>query len=290
MKNLRLSCLFAAAFIFAVSAHAQTSKTVAQPQQMVQRVVTNTDRFDFASGGTVTINGAPMGSITIIGSPKNEIEITARIEVQAANEADLAKVAQLTGYATDESAIHTRIDTIGPHNKFGMKKMPKDMPKTVIGLPFRIDYTISLPKFTDLEIDGGKGDLSIKGIEGSMRVNYIESKAYIEVFTGTQLITIAGGSVDVAFGPRGWRGRSASIGLGSGVLNVRLPYNLSAEVDASILKTGSIENKIPDLKPRDRKVPFTDQSIVGKAGVGGGALKFTVGDGQMKLEKIAAPL
>lgn len=290
MKNLRLSCTILAAFIFAGSAAAQSSKAVAPPQPMAKRTVTKTDRFDFGSGGTININGAPNGSITVVGWPKNEIEITARIEIEAANEADLAKVAELTGYATDESPIRVGISTIGSHNKFGMKKLPKDFPKTFIGLPFRVDYVVNVPKFSDLEIDGGKGDLSIKGVEGSMRVNFIEAKAAIEVFTGTALITIAGGSLDLALGARGWRGRFVNVGLGSGDLNVRLPYNISAELDASIIKTGSIDNKVPDLKPRDRKIAFTDRSIAARAGAGGAALKFTVGDGTMKLEKMAQPL
>ncbi|MFT3744445.1 MAG: hypothetical protein QM785_09120 [Pyrinomonadaceae bacterium] len=73
-------------------------------------------------------------------------------------------------------------------------------------------------------------------------------------------------------------------------MSVKLPSNLSAEIDASILKTGSIENLIPDLKPRDRKIPFTERSIAAKVGVGGAPLKFTVGSGNMKLERLTTPL
>ena len=40
----------------------------------------------------------------------------------------------------------------------------------------------------------------------------------------------------------------------------------------------------PDLKPRDRKVPFTDKVDLAKAGVGGAPLKFTVGDGTLKMD------
>ena len=57
--------------------------------QNVKRTTTKTDRFDFGAGGTVSIIGAPAGSITVVGSSKNEIEITAQIEIQAGSEADL---------------------------------------------------------------------------------------------------------------------------------------------------------------------------------------------------------
>jgi len=262
----------------------------AQTPQLLTRTTTKTDRFDFGAGGSIVITGAPNGSIKIIGSAKNEVEITAEIEVQAATEADVAKLADVTGFITDESSIRTSIITVGIHNKFGLKKLPKNFPKQLLGLPFRINYVISVPKYSDLEIDGGKGDLSVTGVEGSMQINFIESKAYLEIVSGNTSVNVGIGSLDVAFGIRGWRGRFANISVASGTMNVRLPSNMSAEIDALILKTGSIENTLSDLKPRDRKVPFTDKSIIAKAGVGGAPLKFTVGEGTLKLERLSTPL
>lgn len=257
---------------------------------MAKRTTTKTDRFDFGAGGTIAINGSPDGSIKVIGTAKNEVEITAEIEVQATNEADVAKLAELTGFLLDETATSVAVISVGVHNKFGVKKLPKDFPKNLLALPFRINYTISVPRYSDLEIDGGIGDLSVTGVEGSMRIGYVETKAYLEIVGGNTTVTIGSGSVDMAFGVRGWRGRSADVKIGTGNLNVRLPSNMSAEIDAVILKSGAIENTLPDLKPRDRKVPFTEKSIVAKAGVGGASLKFTVGDGNMKVERLVLPL
>jgi hypothetical protein len=261
-----------------------------QAPSIQKRTITKTDRFDFGAGGTVAILGAPNGSIRVVGTATNEIEITAKIEIQAGNEEDLAKLSEATGFATDESNVRVGIMSIGTHNKFGLKKLPKQFPKNLLGLPFKIDYVINVPRYCDLEIDGGKGDLSVSGVEGSLRVNYLETNAHIEVVTGTTSITVGSGMVDVAFGVSGWRGRSANIQIAKGDLNVRLPTNLSAEIDAVILRTGSIESTLPDLKPRDRKVQFTEKSIIAKAGVGGAPLKFTVGDGHLKLERLVLPL
>lgn len=256
----------------------------------VKRTITKTDRFDFRAGGTVAIAGAPSGSIQIIGSQVNEIEITAQIELQAANEADLNTLASVTGFTTDESNARTGIITLGNHNKFGLKKLPKNFPKGLLNVPFSVNYVVRVPKFSDLEIDGGRGDLVITGVEGSIRANFLESDAKIEVISGTAMIIIAQGSVDVSFGIKGWRGRSANIQVASGDLTVRLPSSLSAEIDAVVLRSGAIENEFPDLKPRNRKVAFTDKSIIAKAGVGGAPLKFAVGDGRLKLEMLRSPL
>ncbi len=272
-----------AVIVFAMTA---TVGIRAQTPNLLKRTTTKTDRFDFGSGGTIVINGAPNGSVKVTGHSRNEIEIVAEIEVQATNESDLAKLAETTGFVSDETAIRSTVITVGVNNKFGLKKLPKDFPKQLLGLPFTVNYTISVPRYSDLEIDGGRGDLTISGVEGSMRINFLETKANIEVIAGNTMVMIGAGTLNIAFGVKGWRSRYAEIQVGTGVLNVRLPSNMSAEIDATILKTGSIENLIPDLKPRDRKVPFTDKSIAAKAGVGGAPLRFIVGAGNMRLERL----
>jgi hypothetical protein len=282
MNKSRVLLLVLLTGVFSISAFAQTSS-------MLRRTTTKTDRFDFGAGGTVAIVGAPNGSIRVEGWQNNEVEITAEIELQAATEADLARLAEVTGFTTEESQARTGIISLGTHNKAAMKKSHKKFPKELMGLPFRIDYVIHVPKYCDLEIDGGKGDLSVTGVDGSMRINFLETNAEIAVLGGPTNVTVGSGIVDVGFGVHGWRGRAANIQVATGNLNVRLTPNVSAEIDASILRTGKIENSILDLKPRDRKVPFTERSIIAKKGVGNVPLIFTVGDGTLKLEPPAFP-
>jgi hypothetical protein len=278
-------------FLLAISIAVLAFSAFAQTQTSgVKRTTTKTDRFDFGSGGTIVINGAPNGSITVLGQSKNEIEITAEMEFQASSDADAAKLAEVTGFITDESAIKVSVMSIGNHNKFGLKKLPKDFPKHLLTLPFTINYKISVPRYSDLEIDGGKGDLKISGVEGSMKINFLESKGNVEVISGNAMVTIGSGSLDVLFAARGSRGRFTDIQVAKGDLSVSLPTNLSAEIDATVLRTGSIENTLTDLKPRDRKVAFSERSIIAKAGVGGVPMKFTVGDGKMKLAKLTQSL
>lgn len=258
----------------------------AQIPQIIKRTITKTDKFEFGAGGTVAIVGAPNGSIRVSGGATNEIEITAVITVQAANEQDLARLAQVTGFITDESTSRTGIVSIGTHDKASLKTLDKKFPKQLMGLPFSIDYVVTVPKYSDLEIDGGKGDLEIAGVEGAISINMLESDAKIGVIGGSLSATIGIGRLDVSIGVRGWRARTATIQLATGDLTVHLPANTSAEIDAVILRTGAVENLLTDLKPRDRKVPFSEKSIHAKAGVGGPALKFTVGDGRIKLDRL----
>lgn len=268
---------------------AAASITHAQTPQLFKRTTTKTDKFDFGAGGTVAIVGAPNGSIRVVGTARNEIEITAEIELQAGSEADLAKLADVTTFVTEESLSRVSIISVGTHNKLGSKKLWKKFPKALIGLPFRIDYIVHVPRFCDLEVSGGKGDLTVSGVEGTMRINSVEANAKLNLIGGGISATFGAGTVVITMPDRSWRGNAIDIQVASGTLSVHLPANLSADLDAAILKTGRIENVFTDFKPRSRNAPFSDRSIIAKAGNGGVPMKFTVGDGSLKLLRIAKP-
>ncbi len=268
--------------VFALSAFAQTPT-------LVKRTTYKTDKFDFGSGGTLSVAGAPNGSIRVEGWTKNEIEISAEIELNAPTEADLDTLAKVTGFTLEESMGRTGIMSLGTHDKKYLKSVSKKFPKNLLGLPFKIDYIIRVPRYCDLQIDGGKGDLYIAGIEGTMKINYLDSNATLNLVGGGVFATFGGGTVAVSVPTRSWRGRFADIQLATGTMNVSLPPSLNAELDASILRTGKIDNTYADLKPKTRKDAFTEKLIAAKSGTGGIPLKFTVGDGTLNIFQVKKP-
>ncbi len=265
-------------FIFALPGFAQTAP-------LLKRTTYKTEKLDFGAGGTLSIVGAPEGSITIEGWQKNEVEITAEVEVQAANETDLALLAKVNTFTVDEDFGHVRIGSVGTYDKNYMKAIAKKFPKNLYNMPFRIDYRVKVPVFCDLEIDGGRGDLSLSGVEGAVRIKILESNAKLDLVGGTLAATIGSGSVDVTIPTRSWRGRNIDIQLAKGNMNVSFAQNLNADVNATILRSGQIENSYALLKPAGR-AKFTEKSITAKSGGGGASLSFTVGDGIIKLGAI----
>lgn len=280
MKNQKINPFVFVLFFLSVSTFA-----FAQTKQLIKQTTYKTDNIEFGVGGTVSITGAPSGSIIVEGWQKNEVEITAEIEIQAENEADLAQLAQVNGFALDESFGHIRIITIGTFDKNYMKRVAKKFPKNLLAMPFKIDYHIKVPVICDLEIDGGNGDLTLSGVEGAMRIKVLESNAKLNLIGGTIVATFGSGNVDIKILTRSWRGRDADIQLANGTMNIQFAANLNAEVDATVLRSGQIENSFSILKPRSR-TKFTDKLITAKSGNGGAKLSFTVGDGTLKLAKI----
>lgn len=224
-----------------------------------------------------------MGAIRIKPSAGNEVVINAKIEIQADNEAELAKLTEITGYITEESLSRIAITAVGAHTKGIFKKIPKKTAAKLASLPYSIDFEIEVPKYCDLVLNGGKGDLTVEGLEGSLSVNFIESAAVIRIISGAVNITVGQGSVDIALGTKGWRARTVDVSVAKGDIIARFPANFSAELDAMVLRTGTIYNIIEGMTPRDRKVEPTERLMQMKAGVGGPRVKFTVGDGSIRL-------
>jgi hypothetical protein len=211
MKNQKTIKTFVSAFIFSFALififSAATFAQTVPSKQLLKRTSYKSDNLEFGAGGTVTIIGAPNGSIEIEGWNKNELEISAEIEVEGATEADLAKLAEVNGFMIDESAMHVRIISVGTHDKEYMKRTAKKFPKNLVGLPFRVDYKIKVPRYCDIDVDGGSGDLTVSGIDGAMKIKYLNANAKLDLVGGAINATFGGGTVDVTIPSRGWRGR-----------------------------------------------------------------------------------
>lgn len=271
-------------FLLLMSLSFFAAQSLAQTQTLLKRTTYKTETVELGAGGTVSVTGAPNGSISIEGWQKNEVEISAEVEIQATTEKDLTELAKINGFAIDADMVHVRITTVGTYDKEYIKRLGKKFPKNLLGLPFKVDYKIKVPVYCDINIDGGKGDLTVSKIEGAFKINYLDANAKLFLTGGSVVATFGAGAVDVIIPNRSWRGRSADVQVASGTLNVQVPLNLNANLDAKVLRSGKIENNLTNLKPRDRS-KFTEQSILAKAGNGGAFLSFIIGDGNLKLQE-----
>jgi hypothetical protein len=286
-KYFRLFALQACAlFLSVVFAQAQQKDNKQQtPTPTLKRTATKHESHSFNYGGSLTILGAPNGLIIIEAWSKSEVDITADLEMQADTEEDLAKLAAVIGFLVDEELNSMRILTTGPHDKQYMKRYAKGFPKKLMNLPWKIDYRIKVPAQCDLEINTGKGPVTLNNVEGAITLNASESDVNLNLTGGYVRMTIGRGNINFNIPSRGWRGAGVVVQLGTGEINVSLPTIFNAYINADILRIGKIENTHPVLKP-ERFTKATDKSIQGKAGTGGATLKFTVGDGTLRINEL----
>lgn len=265
----------------------KNKKPVIPAGPLLTRTITRHESRRFFYAGTVTVTGAPNGSVTIEGWQRNEVEISAEIELQAPTEADLSRLATLNNFVIDEDANHLRVITTGTHDRTFMKRMAKDFPRSLIGLPWKIDYHIKVPAQTDLEINAGVGPTRLTGVEGAIRLNAVQTDATLSLTGGLVSVIVQSGTVDLTVPALSWHGLGADIKVASGRLNIGLMPGFSGDIHAAVLRTGEVKNGYPNLEPLERN-SITAQSVRARAGNGGGTLTLTVGDGTIQIDQVSS--
>jgi hypothetical protein len=275
----------AALFVSTPLAQRQKPTPVIAAAPLLTRTTTRHETRRLGYGSTVTIIGAPQGSITVEGSPQSEAQITSDIELRAETEEDLNLLAAVNGWVLDDDANHLQILSTGTHDKVFMRRVAKKFPKRLLGLPWKIDYRVRVPMATDLEINAGRGPITVKGVDGAITLTATESETQMTVTSGTVNATVASGRIDVRIPTRSWRGTGADLRIASGDLNVELPVGFNGDIDAEVLRIGQVSDTFSALEARE-KPGITNRIIKARAGAGGAFFKFTVGDGTIRIRKL----
>jgi hypothetical protein len=207
--------------------------------------------------------------VTIEGWSRNEVDISAEIELRADTEADLDLLAAVNTFVLDESPVHVDVLSTGTHDKAFMRAAAKKFPK---------------PLVTDLEINAGRGPISIAGVDGSIRLSATESVANLKLSGGNLSATIGVGKLNLNIPVRSWRGQGADVRLAVGEVTLELPPGFNGDLDAAILRSGQIRDSYGALQPRE-KPGLTAQIMKARAGAGGAVFQFTVGDGAIYIKK-----
>lgn len=279
------SCiLFFFAILFVSADPVFSQKTVAPEIQLLTRTSTRRETRRFSYGGTVTLIAAPRGSVTVEGWSRNEVEVTAKIELKGPTEADLDQLANVNNFVFDEDLNHISILTTGIHDRIFMKRSAKSFPKKLLNMPWKIDYRLRVPVNTDLEVNAGHGEVKLSGVEGALRVSATESDTALTLSGGVVSTTVAAGSINLNITSRSWRGSGVDLRVASGTINVDLPPGFSGDIDAEVLRSGKIVNSYEGLAARE-KPGLTEQTVRARAGAGGPYFKFTVGDGTVNIRK-----
>jgi len=281
---IRLLTLFAAFLLLTTTVDAQAKKVpgLSSNPQLI-RTTTRHELRRLAYGSTLTIIGPPDSSITIEGWQRSEVDVSAEIQLRADSEADLDLLAAVNTFVLDEDANHLRVMSTGTHDKVFMRSVAKKFPKVLLGLPWRIDYRIRVPFVIDLDINAGRGPISISGVEGNIQLSAAESVTNLKLTGGTVYGTIGTGTVKLEVPARSWRGVGATFRLAAGDITVEIPTGFSGDFDAEVLRAGKIDASFEDLARASRGVD--PRTLSARAGAGGAAFKLTVGDGVIVIRK-----
>ncbi|MGZ8846753.1 MAG: hypothetical protein ACXW3C_09845 [Pyrinomonadaceae bacterium] len=290
MKRTKSSVLVTLLSLLFISFPAPRAVAQKEKKEITGPLITRTtvrhETVRLPFGGTLTVSGPPAGSIIIEGWQRSEVDITASTELQAPSAPDLDLLAAVNTFIVDEDSNHIRILTSGTHDRAFMKRTAKNFPKTLIGLPWKIDYHIKVPALTDLVVDAGNGPISLSGVEGALRLNALSTEANLSLTGGLVSVLFQTGKLNLRIPARGWHGLGAEFKMASGQLTVELIPGFSADINASVMRFGEIKSSFAELQPRERG-GISARSMRARAGSGGATLEFTVGDGTIEIKQLA---
>lgn len=287
MNSLSVSALVLLTAFFSVPLAAQKKTPDVNRAPQLVRTTSRHESRRFGYGGILTIVGAPEGSITIEGWSRSEVDVSAEIQLRADSDADLDLLAKVNTFVLDEDNIHLRLLTTGTHDKEFMRAVARKFPKTLLGLPWKVDYRIRVPVATDLEINAGRGPLTISGVEGNIQLSATESEAKLKLSGGNLTATMAAGKLNLSIPVRSWRGGGAEIRLAAGEVTIEIPPGFNGDLNAEILRAGQIVDSYGALEPRE-KPGITPRIMKARAGAGGALFQLTVGDGAIFIKKQTA--
>ncbi len=111
------SDFFSSRILLTCAAPVFSQKTVPPEIQLLTRTSRRQETRRFSYGGTVTLIAAPRGSVTVEGWSRNEVEVTADIELKGPTEADLDQLAGVNSFVFDEDLNHISVLTTGTHDR-----------------------------------------------------------------------------------------------------------------------------------------------------------------------------
>ncbi len=189
------------------------------------------------------------GSIRIHAWENSDVLVKACVQTSAPSDSearDLASKVRIT-----EGAGH--IQASGPANRNGWN--------------WSVSYEIWMPAASEAKLDASNGSIAVDGIQGRLRFHTSNGSVRLNDVGGDVEGETTNGSLAVAVANSGHYGNGLRLETTNGSVNLELPENFSARVEASTVN-GSIHTDFP----------ITVSGEIGKH------LTFTLGSGGPEIE------
>lgn len=242
-------------------------------------------RFEYGRALKITL--PPQGSLTVTGSKRSELIVQATIRVEGASPAELAALAKRIGFQLDTRDTRLHLLSLGPAAKNLSRKerraVSEGLASPLLRLPYRVDYTVVVPEYTDLEIAVFDGDLSLSGVYGGIVFTVQQGRVLLNGMAGTVVGRLATGTARVELNGRSWRGAGLNLQVGVGDIVLSVPRGFAADVTLAASTPLDIRyplNREPDI-PSD--TPFGLRTR-GRFGVGGAELQLMTARGTLRVE------
>lgn len=286
-------------FWLGFSAAAQDKKPVPPPVEELPKPVAEgttpdgklfkdflkTQRTRFAYGRSIKVTLPPVGNLIVMGTSKLEVSVEARVHVEGASSEDLDELARRIGFSFGQGATTFELVSVGPQIKLSGKEKRKAMDglsSALQKLPYRIDYVLKVPEYTDLDVSMFDGDLSFSNIYGGIVFRAQKANVKLTGMSGTVIGTVGTGAVLVELTSLSWRGSGIKVEVGIGDIALSVPRGYSADV--TLAASEPLDIRFPLNRGEDvpEDAPIGNQ-LRARFGVGGAEMVFGTQRGKVKV-------
>jgi hypothetical protein len=179
------------------------------------------------AGGTITVDGRQNGGISIRGENRSDVLIRACVQTWGKSD-DAAK--SIAG----DIKISTS-GTIQAENSSGDKG-------------WSVSYEISVPRSSNVDLTAHNGGLSVKGVDGSISFETQNGGVNLDGVAGTVKGRTINGGINVRLVGSTWKGTGLDVQTTNGGVNINVPENFAAHVEAGTTN-GGFNSNIVGLQP-----------------------------------------
>ena len=215
--------------------------------------------------GSVFVTQNHNGSITINGDDVSDCNITADIIAKAGSEKDAKRIAEET---------KIKLETL---DKKLIAKIEK--PALISNQSVSINFNVTVPKQTDLQIKTHNGTVKITNITANIKTTTHNGSVICKEVSGDVNLGTHNGNITAIYCESAPPVCNVSITTHNGSVNFGAPPNFSAKVEAST-HNGSITTNLPITvigKVNKRK-------LTGSIGTGQGKLHLETHNGSIKIK------
>jgi hypothetical protein len=202
-------------------------KGKAAPLQLVSKSAILHRELPCTPGTMVKLTCGPWGNVRVVARRTNVMSIDGRVVISAPSDAELETLASAISVLADPTPTTIEILTMGPHDKKWMKNFKK-FPDHLKAMPWRVDYTMTVPEYTSLTIEVGDGQSVVEGVQGIISVVSVRGDIRVREISGATRLTAYAGKVEILTSQRTWRGGNISASA-SGDVTIVAPRGFSAD-------------------------------------------------------------
>lgn len=175
---------------------------------------------EVADAGRLEVDGGMNGGVTVEGWGGDRVRVSARVWAQARSESRAQELVEEIRLRADDG------------------RLSADGPDTDRREGWGVNWVVSVPHETDLDIDTHNGGISVTDVRGRMRFEAMNGGVHLERLAGDVEGRTTNGGLRIELEGERWQGEGLDVETFNGGVSVYVPEGYSAQFVTSTVNGG----------------------------------------------------